>query len=153
MSHFNDFKTQITNQAALVRALCRCKNANGQVIKLSQIEISEIAKVLTGYDARNGGKVQHANVILRKGDNHFFNDYNDIGFVKQPDGTFKAVVSDYYKDPAWLNTLFTYYNVETAKMAFEVKGKEYVESLDDKGRIQLRAKFEAPNTSRIKTRS
>ena len=153
MSHYNGFETTITNQEALVRALCRCNSREGQIFTQSMIETHDKATHLYGYHGDQ--RVQTANVIIRRV--HVGSASNDLGFVKNKDGKFQAIISEYdsgYYDQHWLTKLYTYYNVETSKMEYESRGIEYTESKDDAGRIQLRAKFQAPaNQSRIKTHS
>lgn len=153
MSHYNGFETTITDQEALVRALCRCsKRESGKVFDKSMVEVHKDAVHLYGYHGDR--REQTAHVIIRR--NHVGSAANDIGFVKE-DGKFQAIISDYdsgYYDQGWLTKLFTYYNVECSKMAYEAKGIEYTEDRDEAGRIRLRAKFNAPlNQSRIKTHS
>jgi len=151
MSHYNDFETEITDQAALVRALCRCENRARQQIQLGMVETHTDPQHLYGYqgDRRN----QKAHVIIRQ--QYVGSASNDIGFVKNEDGKYAAIISDFdsshYNKP-WLTKLYTYYNVEKTKLEFENRGIAYTETQDDKGRIQLRAKFKAENTSRIQVR-
>lgn len=147
MSHFNDFETTIIDEAGLVRALCR----NG--FKETDIERNETPTNLFGYQGDR--REQKAHVILRR--KYIGSASNDIGFEKTDDGTYRAHISDYDKsrfDNQWLSKLYTYYNVEKSKIALEEKGIPYTETIDKKGRIQLRAKFKTSdvNTSRIKVR-
>lgn len=151
MSHYNDFETEITDQAALVRALCRCENRNNKQIQLGMVETHTDPQHLYGYkgDRRN----QKAHVIIRQ--QFVGGASNDLGFVKNEDGKYAAIISDYdssYYNKPWLTKLYTYYNVEKTKLEFENRGITYTETKDDKGRIQLRAKFKAENTSRIQVR-
>jgi hypothetical protein len=41
-----------------------------------------------------------------------------------------------------MGRLTTYFNIEQSKMTYEARNLKYTESMDDKGRIQLRAKLE-----------
>ena len=150
MSHYNDFETEITDQEALVRALCRCTTQMGQLDR-NKIESHKEAKNLYGY--HGDMREQKAHVIIRR--KYVSGAANDIGFVKDENGKFKAIISDYdsnAQNHTWLTKLYTYYNVERSKMEFEARGIEYTESKDDKGRIQLRAKFKTEPTSRIQIR-
>jgi hypothetical protein len=70
---------------------------------------------------------------------------NDIGFVKTADGTYTAIISEYdssFYSQGWLKKLYTYYNVEKAKMDSEAQGHKVVETVDKQGRIQLEVFFE-----------
>jgi hypothetical protein len=155
MSHYLAMETQITDQEALVRALCRSiSRATGKVFTRNQIEICDNPRNLYGY--QNDLREQTANVILRR--QHVGGSSNDIGFVKGPNGTYSAIVSDFdrsncYGEP-WLTKLYTYYNVEKAKMEMDSRGVQYTETKDDKGRIQLRAKFQVKEeTARVGVRT
>jgi hypothetical protein len=69
---------------------------------------------------------------------------NDIGWVRNKDGKFEAIISEFdksYYNTEWNSKLYTYYNVEKSKMEMDARGIKYTEKIDDKGRIQLRAKF------------
>lgn len=152
MSHYNDFETEITDQNALVRALCRMNNAHNQTIQQNWIELHDKATHLYGY--KGDRRQQTAHVVIRK--NNVGNAANDLGFVRNEDGRYGAIISDYDRNHfnnQWCNKLYTYYNIEKSKIELENKGIEYTECKDDVGRIQLRAKFKtSEKQSRIKVR-
>jgi len=140
MSHYLDIKTQITDLECLVEALCRIETRTGQWNK-NKIEVHETPQNLYGYqgDVRS----QKANVIIRK--LHVGGASNDIGFLKSPDGTYTSIISEFdrrFYNLLWSEKLSTYYGVEKAKKEFKVKGIKYTETVDEKGRIQLRAKIQ-----------
>lgn len=154
MSHYLAMETQITDQEALVRALCRSiSRATSKEFTRGQIEVCEPARHLYGY--KGDQREQTANVILRR--QHVGGSSNDVGFVKGPNGTYSAIVSDFdrengYGQP-WLTRLYTFYNVEKAKMEMDSRGVQYTETKDDRGRIQLRAKFQVKEeTARVGVR-
>ena len=150
MSHFNDFETIIADKEALLRALCRCDSRNGNVFQRNQIEDHNEATNLYGYQSDR--RAQKANIIIRR--QHVGGAANDLGFVKE-NGTYKAIISDYdsgFYNKQWLGKLTTYYNVEKSKMELEAKNIPYTEILDNKGRIQLRAKFQDTKASRIQVK-
>ena len=152
MSHFNDFETNITDKGALLRALVKCINGYGEVIKENWIEVHDEPQNLYGYkgDIRN----QKAHIIIRR--NHVGHASNDIGFVRDAEGNYSATISDYdvssHYNANWRGRLQMHYNIEKSKMELEAKGIPYTETKDEKGRIQLRAKFQAETTSRIQVR-
>jgi hypothetical protein len=116
------------------------------------IETHEKAANLYGYQSDR--REQKANIIIRR--NHVGGFSNDLGFVKTADGTYQAIISDYdssHYNKNWLGNLQMHYNIEKTKMAFESKGINYVETKDDKGRIQLRAKFQDAGNSRIQVKA
>jgi glutaredoxin len=152
VSHYNNFNTQITDPKALARALCRCKSRNGYTFTEAMIENHEIAVSLKGY--QNDIRQQTANVIIRR--NHVGGSSNDIGFAKQGDGTYQAIISDFdssYYSKQWLGHLQMHYNIEKTKISLDEKGIKYVETKDEKGRIQLRAKFQDVGGSRIQVKA
>jgi hypothetical protein len=151
MSHFNNFETIITDKEALIRALCRCDNRNGNIFRKNQIEDHNEATHLYGY--QDDQRAQKANIIIRR--HNVGGAANDLGFI-EANGTYKAIISDYdsgFYNKQWLGKLTTYYNVEKSKMELDAKGIAYTEVKDAQGRIQLRAKFKADmNASRIQVK-
>jgi hypothetical protein len=146
-------ETQITDQEALVRALCRSiSRATSKEFTRGQIEVCDNPRNLYGY--QNDRRAQTANVILRR--QHVGGLSNDIGFAKGKDGTYSAIISEYdsgYYTKEWLTRLYTFYNVEKAKMEMDSRGVQYTETKDDRGRIQLRAKFQVKEeTARVGVR-
>lgn len=140
MSHLLSMKAQVTSQEALIRALKRMG---------FQVEQHRNACPLKGYHAEDK-KVAH--IIVRSLHTKI---PSDIGWEFTKDGCQAHIDEYHYHDACynktWQNKLYTHYNVEVTKMAFEAKGIPCEESLDDKGRITLRAKFKAPEQqSRIR---
>lgn len=131
MSHYVDIEMQITDRAALVRALERMGFKN-------KIEVYDKAENLYGYQGDQ--RKQKANVIIRR--KFVGSASNDIGFEKQDRGFFTAHISEFDKgigyDDDWISKLFTYYGVECAKQEAEREGLTYVEDVDEKNRIRLR---------------
>lgn len=146
MSHYNGFNTQITDLEALVRALCKEK-IRGHVITRDMIEVHDKPAKLNGY---YGTDNRTAQVIIRKQN---YQGYGDMGFVKNSDGTYMAIVDDSDVNDQYRGSLQMHYNIEKTKMTFESKGIKYVEAKDEKGRIQLRAKFQDVSGSRIQVKA
>lgn len=96
MSHFTTIKTQLRDTAALVQALAD--------VGFPEVEVHETPQHLYGFEG--DVRSQTAEVIIRR--QHISGASNDIGFQRQPDGTFQAIISDYdrrdYAQP-WLNRL------------------------------------------------
>lgn len=141
MSHYLNIETNITDAKALVRALQRVElRGTHKCATVEQIEVHEKAAHLYGY---HGDKREDkAHVIIRR---EFVGDYsNDIGFYKDKDGKFRAIISDFdrgnYYNKDWQKKLFTYYGVEKAKMECERRRlpyKEFVNPEDPQKRPQL----------------
>ena len=148
MSHFNDFETSMTDKEALLRALVRCDFRAG-ILNKNNIECHDNPASLYGY--QNDRRQQTAHVIIRR--NHVGGSSNDLGFVQEASGNYKAIISDFdssYYNPQWLGKLTTYYNIEKSKMELDAQNIPYTEVKDALGRIQLRAKFKTDtNVSRI----
>lgn len=143
MSHYNDFKTQITDPMALVRALKRVRTRTHPWTE-KDIEVHGTAVALYGYHGDK--RAQTANIVIRR--HNVQGAANDLGFVMEKDGTYTAIISDYdqsYYNKTWQAELYTYYNVEKSKMEFESHGIEYEESKDEVGRIVVQGKFKQTN--------
>ncbi|MGK7873313.1 MAG: DUF1257 domain-containing protein [Xenococcaceae cyanobacterium] len=124
MSHFTCIKTQIRNVEALVKAL-------GDV-GFNNVEVHETAQHLYGF--QGDVRPQTAEVIIRR--QYIGRASNDIGFKRQQDGTFKAIISEYdrYKySQQWLNQLTQRYGYHTLMATAPVQGftVEEEETLED----------------------
>ena len=96
-------------------------------------EVAAEGQALVGYmgDQRN----ERANIIIRR--NQLDSASNDIGFARGPDGTFRAIISEYDRsigfDDAWLGRLAQGYkerqtmSVAKAK-GYVFKGREVVQT-------------------------
>ncbi|HBL10385.1 MAG TPA: hypothetical protein DD379_03040 [Cyanobacteria bacterium UBA11162] len=104
MSHFTSIKTQIKNVDALVKALAD--------VGFNQVELHENDQHLYGY--RGDVRPETAEVIIRR--NYIGSASNDIGFKRQEDGAFKAIISEYDRNKYsqdWLNSLTQRYGYHT----------------------------------------
>jgi hypothetical protein len=120
MSHFTCIKTQIKHQDALLKALAD--------IGFKEVEVHETAQHLYGYqgDVRS----QTAEVIIRR--QYIGSASNDIGFKRQKDGQFEAIISEYDRhkySQEWLNSLTQRYGyhmlMETApEQGFTIEEEE-----------------------------
>lgn len=142
MSHYLDFQTVMSDTEALRRALLHMETPrHSQGLPAGTIEVHKTAQHLYGY--KNDQRAQTAEIIIRKG--NVQQAANDIGFSKQPDGTYKAIISEfdrgkYFKED-WLTRLGTYYNYEKSKIELENRKVQYEERKDSKGRLQLKVVF------------
>jgi len=96
MSHYTEMTTEITDAEHLTAAL-------GD-LGFGEIEVYDQPRALVGYqgDLRD----QAAHVIVRR--KFVGKSSNDIGFLKQPDGRFQAIISEYDRrkhDAKWLGRL------------------------------------------------
>ena len=145
MSHYLDFKTAMTDPEALKRALTHMKTPyHRQGLPAHCVEVHDKPQSLYGYqgDERN----QKAEVIIRR--NNTQDAANDIGFVKNADGCYDAIISEYDRKTFhsdWLTELSTYYNFEKSKIELEARKIPYEETKDETGRLQLRCQFKKKN--------
>ncbi len=85
MSHFVECKTEFRDPRALVAALVECG------LLESQIEIHAEAVPLYGY--QGDVRPQNAHIVIRR--QHVGTGANDVGWQRQPDGTYRAWISEY----------------------------------------------------------
>jgi len=85
MSHFVECRTEFRDPQALVAALIECGFSE------DQIEVHDEAVPLYGY--QGDVRPQQAHIIIRR--QHVGSGANDVGWEKQPDGTYRAWISEY----------------------------------------------------------
>lgn len=117
MSMYCDIKTQFKSREALVAALMEHGNWTR-----ATIEVHDVPQHLVGY--KGDVRQQVANVIIRR--QFVPGASNDVGFVKQEDGTYQAIISEYdrskYTD-AWLGQLTASYAFHATKREMERRGR------------------------------
>jgi hypothetical protein len=129
MSHFTVLRTQITETAALVKALTD--------LGFPTVEVNEAPQHLYGY--RGDRRSQTAEVIIRR--RFIGRASNDIGFQRQANGAFNAVISDYDRrkySQRWLQQLTQRYAYHVARIRMEEQGFELTsEETQPDGQIHL----------------
>ena len=85
MSHFVECETTFRDPQALVAALTECG------FKESQIEVHQEAVALYGYQGDK--RPQQAHIVIRR--QHVGSGANDVGWEKQPDGSYTAWISEF----------------------------------------------------------
>lgn len=115
MSKYSETSTTVRNQAYLVAAL-------GELGYKAEIHADGGA--LVGYEGRE--RPERAHVIIRRV--QIGSASNDIGFVRKPDGTFGAVLSEYDRaigfDQKWLGRVHQAYKEQ--QTLSDAKAKGYV---------------------------
>lgn len=124
MSHFTCIRTQIKHLDALVQALAD--------VGFNNVEVHETAQHLYGY--QGDIRPQMAEVIIRR--EYIGHASNDIGFKRQEDGQFEAIISEYdcYKySQEWLNRLTQRYGYHALMATAPAQGFsiEEEETLED----------------------
>lgn len=107
MSHYSSLKTKIKKQECLIKALQKIDNGRWK----NAVEVNEIPKNLIGYTGDT--RAQKAEIIIRR--KYVGSASNDIGFAKQADGTWQAIISDYDSSKhstKWLDHLNQLYALE-----------------------------------------
>ena len=113
MSHFTVLNTQIIETDALVKALTDMNFKN--------VEVHETAQHLYGY--QGDVRQQTAEVIIRR--QYIGPASNDIGFKRNKNGAFDAIISDYDRrkySQKWLNRLTQRYAYHVIKAKTEEQG-------------------------------
>ena len=85
MSHFVECQTEFRDPLALVAALVECG------FEVAQIEVHPEAMPLFGYQGDQ--RDQQAHIVIRR--QHVGTAANDVGWERQPDGTYRAWISEY----------------------------------------------------------
>ena len=95
-------------------------------------------------------------VVRRRIDDFCRGKSSDAGWEHNEEGVYIGHIDEFnYRvgdtfNSTWQQKLYTYYNVEATKIAFEKEGMEYTETTLKDGRIQLRAKFKTAPVSENK---
>lgn len=113
MSHFTCIRTQIKNVNALEKALAD--------VGFEQVEVHQTARPLYGY--QGDVREQTAEVIIRR--QYIGSESNDIGFKRQEDGHFEAIISEYdcgQYSQDWLNQLSQRYAYHTLMVMAQQEG-------------------------------
>ena len=129
MSAYHTQRTIYKDKDCVVEALGEMGYTN--------VEIHEVAQNLIGYHGDT--RPQKANIIVRR--QYVGRAANDLGFVKQADGTYSAIVSDYDSgkhNTTWMTALKVAYtekcDMKTArKNGLHFLGREVVN-----GKVRLR---------------
>lgn len=126
MSHFSKIKTIITDKEALIKAL--------NDVGFKNVEVSDTAQHLYGFQGDE--RPQTAEIIIRR---KFVGRLsNDIGFKKQEDGTFEAVISDYDTrrfNQVWLDKLSQRYSYHVTKTVLATQGFSILEEKEQENGV------------------
>ena len=124
MSHFTTIRTQIKNIDFLLKAL--------EDLGFNTVEVHKKAQHLYGF--LDDIRPENAEVIIRR--KFISSASNDIGFKKQSDGTFQAIISEYDRfkySQEWINNLTQRYGYHCLKETAPLQGFtiEEEETLED----------------------
>ena len=129
MSHYTRLKTHMVSAEHLVRAL--------RDMGFKDVEIHETPQQLMGYEGSY--REDRAQVIVRK--KYLGPASNDMGFRKDEEGRFVAVISDYDRGAygsSWLKSLYQRYAYHVAHDKLGQQNFDVVsEETQDDGTVRL----------------
>ncbi len=129
MSHYTTLKTKLIETGALIKALSD--------VGFSSVEIHDKAQHLYGYQGDE--RRQTAEVIVRR--EFVGHASNDIGFKRNEDGVFDAIISGYDRskfDDKWLRSLMHRYAYHAARDRLQQQGFDVVsEEKNADGQVHL----------------
>lgn len=136
MSHYCQIETAFNDQQALIEALTSVERG----WELNQIEIHQVPQSLFGYHGDE--RKEKANIIIRR--RHVGPAANDIGFIRQDDGSYKAIISEYDKRTRFNDRFMGKLKIEYACIAVErqarQRGKTVTRVPQKDGRVILKIK-------------
>jgi hypothetical protein len=128
MSHYTEVECQIRDDRALVEALKELG---------FEVEVNQTPVPLYGW--HGDLRPERAEVVIRRV--HVGHSSNDIGFARQPDGTFKAIISEFDvrqgKDQTWMNKVRQLAAVHTTLLVARRRGQRVERRVDARGRQQV----------------
>lgn len=132
MSHYSKAKTKITDAAKLMKALADLG------FGVDKAQYHELGKHLRGY--MGDERPEAAEIIIPK--RYVGDSSNDIGFKKQADGTFAAIISEFDQDhhkynQDWLNKVNQRYAYHGVKEQIENMGFYVDEEREENGEILI----------------
>lgn len=136
MSHYCEIETIFNDQQALIEALTSVQGG----WQLSQIEIHQVPQSLFGYHGDE--RKEKGNIIIRR--KYVGPAANDIGFVREEDGSYKAIISEYDQrsrcNPAFMAKLKTEYSCVAVERQARQRGTTVTRVPHADGRITLQVR-------------
>ena len=132
MSHYSEYPTNIKDLGFLLKALAEMGFTS------EKVEVHDTPVHLFGYHGDRRKDTAHV-VIRRK---HVGASSNDIGFIRQEDGTFRAIISEFdrgsmrYND-AWLEKLQQNYTTIGVTEKLKAKGFSVFTKKTQDGEVHL----------------
>lgn len=117
MSHFTRLRTVLRDTDLLVTAL--------GTVGYPHVEVHDTPRRLYGY--RGDARPERAEVVIRRA--QVGHASNDIGFARQADGSFEAIISDYDRlrhDERWLAAVTQAYGHAAALQYADAHGFDIV---------------------------
>ena len=127
MSHFTQIKTRLADRQPLLAALADLGFGSDKV------EVYDYAQDLHRYNGEVQG--EQAEIIVRR--KHLNRWSNDIGFSRQEDGTFMAILDSSYHDQEWVDQLTQRYTYHATVAQLSAQGFSIVAEENENGEIAL----------------
>ena len=132
MSHYCEIQTELRDPGALVAAL--------RALGFADIEVHAAAQALYGY--QGDARPERAEVIVRR--RYVGQAANDLGFARQADGTFRAIISEYDQgqgyDARWLGRLAQEYALARVQAVAKAHGRPLAITRRPDGCIAVRVR-------------
>ncbi len=132
MSHYCEIQTELRDPDALVVAL--------RALGFPAVEVHPVPQTLTGYAGDE--RPERAEVIVRR--RYVGRAANDLGFARQPDGTFRAIISEYDQgqgyDAPWLGRLAQEYALARVQAVARAHGRPVAITRRPDGCIAVRVR-------------
>jgi len=139
MSHYTEVETQFKDEKCLIDSLCEMKNRHGKQFTREMIKTGA-NQSLYGY--MGDKRAQVADIRIDRG--NVGSSSNDLGFKKNENGTYGAIISDFDKShygKKWMGELKQTYAVKKTEKLLKKKGYSVTRKKNkDTGVIQIRAK-------------
>lgn len=129
MSQYNNVKTEFKDGECLVEAL--------HDVGYTEVEVHELPQNLVGY--HGDMRQQKAHIIVRR--KHISSSANDLGFLKNSDGTYTQIVSDFDSgkhNAEWNVKLKCAYGERGAMKVAKKKGFKYLGKTIIGGKVQYK---------------
>ncbi len=129
MSHYSKFQTKFADQACLCQALA----------DKGFTTVEQHAEPVHLFGYHGDRRDDKANVVVRR---HYVGSLsNDIGFLRQADGTYEAIISDFDRHKygeEWLQSLAQRYALHATISSLTQQGYELAEMVEDaNGNLRL----------------
>ncbi len=134
MSMYCNVETQFKSQDALVAALMETGMWNEH-----QVHVFADAQKLIGY--KGDLREEAAHIIIRR--QNIGSMSNDMGFIKNPDGTYSAIISKFDKskyDDAWLKQLKGNYAYHAIRLQQAARGRSVSRERMPDGRQRIKVR-------------
>jgi hypothetical protein len=122
MSHYTKLATKLTDPDALCQALA----------DVGYAQVERHAEPVPLYGFQGDQRADQAHIIVRR--QYISRMANDIGFLREADGTYTAIISEFDKrrhDEAWANKLAQRYALNVVVTNLTAQGYELAQTIEE----------------------